>query len=108
MLVDDHAVVIADFRMLLASQYFIRDESIYVERALDAGAKGYVSKNSAAEVLAIAIAVIADGKRYVEQGLLPEQGDISLHEVENLNYTLSALSPREFDVYRLLSKGLTA
>jgi DNA-binding NarL/FixJ family response regulator len=44
LLVDDHAVVIADFRMLLASQYFIRDESIYVERALDAGAKGYVSK----------------------------------------------------------------
>ncbi|MEY8200891.1 MAG: response regulator transcription factor, partial [Colwellia sp.] len=161
LLVDDHAVVRAGFRMLLASQdfigdivdiergevatkeyqrfqpdvvvmdlsmpgiggleairrlckhdpnalilvYSIHDESIYVERALDAGAKGYVSKNSAAEVLAKAVAVIADGKRYVEQGLLPEQDDISLHEVENLNHTLSALSPREFDVFRLLSKG---
>jgi two-component system invasion response regulator UvrY len=164
LLVDDHAVVRAGFRMLLASQdfigdvvdiergelatkeyqrfkpnvvvmdlsmpgiggleairrlckhdpnalilvYSIHDESIYVERALDAGAKGYVSKNSAAEVLAKAVAVIADGKRYVEQGLLPEQDDISLPEVENLNHTLSALSPREFDVFRLLSKGLTA
>ena len=63
--------------------YSIHDESIYVERALEAGAKGYVSKNSAAEVLAKAVAVIADGKRYVEQGLLPEQDDISLQEVEN-------------------------
>lgn len=164
LLVDDHAVVRAGFRMLLASQdfigdivdiergematkeyqrfqpdvvvmdlsmpgiggleairrlckhdpnafilvYSIHDESIYVERALNAGAKGYVSKNSAAEVLANAVAVIADGKRYVEQGLLPVQDDINLPEVENLKHTLSTLSPREFDVFRLLSKGLTA
>lgn len=88
MLVDDHEVVRTDFRMLLASQYFIRD-IVDIERALDAGAKGYVSKNSAAEVLAKAVAFIADGKRYVEQGLLPEQENISLHEVENLNHTLA-------------------
>src|SRR5690554_1181121 len=31
--------------------YSIHDEAIYVERALQAGARGYVTKNSAAEVL---------------------------------------------------------
>jgi two-component system invasion response regulator UvrY len=164
LLVDDHTVVRAGFRMLLSSQdfigdivdiergelatkeyerfqpdvvvmdlsmpgiggletirrlykhdpdvlilvYSIHDESIYVERALDAGAKGYVSKNSAAEVLAKAVAVIASGTRYIEDGLLPELNDIRLTEAENLNNTLSVLSPREFDVFRLLSKGLTA
>jgi DNA-binding NarL/FixJ family response regulator len=164
LLVDDHTVVRAGFRMLLASQdfigdivdiergelatkeyqrfqpdvvvmdlsmpgiggleairrlckhdanalilvYSIHDESIYVERALDAGAKGYVSKNSAAEVLAKAVAVIAEGKCYVEQGLLPEQDDIAVTDTQDSKHNLNLLSPREFDVFRLLSKGLTA
>ncbi|NQY86308.1 MAG: response regulator transcription factor [Colwellia sp.] len=164
LLVDDHTVVRAGFRMLLASQnfigdivdiergelatkeyqrfqpdvvvmdlsmpgiggletirrlykhdakvlilvYSIHDETIYVERALDAGAKGYVSKNSAAEVLATAVAVIASGKRYIEQGLLPELNDVRFTEANNPSHTLNVLSPREFDVFRLLSKGLNA
>jgi two-component system invasion response regulator UvrY len=164
LLVDDHTVVRAGFRMLLASQdfigdivdidrgelatkeyqrfqpdvvvmdlsmpgiggletirrlykhdpkvlilvYSIHDETIYVERALEAGAKGYVSKNSAADVLAKAVAVIADGKRYIEQGLLPESNDVRFSKAEKTTHALSVLSPREFDVFRLLAKGLTA
>jgi len=164
LLVDDHMVVRAGFRMLLASQpfigeiidiergelavkecerfqpdvvvmdlsmpgiggleairrlckyhpnvlilvYSIHDEKIYIERALDAGARGYVSKNSAAEVLAEAVAVIASGKSYIEQGLLPEVSDIYVTETKKPRHKLKALSPREFDVFRLLSKGLNA
>ncbi len=164
LLVDDHTVVRAGFRMLLASQdyigdivdiergelatqvyqsfqpdvvvmdlsmpgiggletirrlckqdpnvlilvYSIHDETIYVERALNAGAKGYVSKNSAAEVLAKAVADIACGKRYIEPGLLPEANDIRITETKKTKYSLNVLSPREFDVFRLLSKGLNA
>jgi len=164
LLVDDHTVVRAGFRMLLASQpfigdivdidrgelasqeyqrfhpdvvvmdlsmpgigglesirrlckqdskavilvYSIHDESIYVERALQAGAKGYVSKNSAAEVLAEAVAVIATGKQYIEKGLLPETSDVRESETEQVQERLAQLSPREFDVFCLLAKGLTA
>lgn len=164
LLVDDHTVVRAGFRMLLASQdfigdivdiergelatkeyqqfqphvvvmdlsmpgiggletirrlykydsdvlilvYSIHDEAIYVERALEAGAKGYVSKNSAAEVLAKAVAVIASGKRYIEEGLLPELNDVRFIEKNHLKHSLDVLSPREFDVFRLLAKGQTA
>jgi DNA-binding NarL/FixJ family response regulator len=164
LLIDDHTVVRAGFRMLLASQrfigdivdiergelatqeyqrfqpnvvvmdlsmpgiggletirrlykhdptvlilvYSIHDETVYVERSLEAGAKGYVSKNSAAEVLATAVAVIASGKRYIEEGLLPELNDIRFTDTERSQYALNILSPREFDVFRLLSKGLTA
>lgn len=95
---------------ILILVYSIHDETIYVERAIAAGAKGYVSKNSAAEVLAKAVAIIASGECYIEQGLIPELNDIrfSENENENLNSTLNALSPREFDVFLLLSKGLTA
>jgi len=164
LLVDDHTVVRAGFRMLLSSQsfigeivdldrgelvcqeykqfkpdvvvmdlampgiggletirrlcqldtnavvlvYSIHDEIIYVKRALQAGAKGYVSKNSAAEILAEAVKEVASGKRYIEAGLLPELQDVRQDEMENLRAVVDVLSPREFDVFCLLAKGLTA
>ncbi len=165
LLVDDHTVVRAGFRMLLSSQtfiseimdvergeeacqnynnfkpdvvvmdlsmpgiggletirrliqldidavvlvYSIHDEAIYVERALQAGAKGYVSKNSAAEVLAEAVSVVASGKKYIEQGLLPEHYHNPLqNDEEKLRAVIDVLSPREFDVFCLLAKGKTA
>jgi two-component system invasion response regulator UvrY len=45
--------------------YSIHEESIYVERAMQAGAKGYVSKNSAAEILANAVRQVAQGHQYI-------------------------------------------
>lgn len=163
LLVDDHTVVRAGFRMLLSSQsfideimdvdrgelacqhynkfqpdvvvmdlsmpgiggletirrliqldskavvlvYSIHDESIYVDRALQAGAIGYVSKNSAAEVLAEAVAMVSSGKQYIEQGLLPEQQNTSYSEAGSPAEIVDALSPREFDVFCLLAKGMT-
>jgi len=88
--------------------YSIHDEMIYVERALQAGAKGYVSKNSAAEVLVEAVSVVASGKRYIEQGLLPELQDVRQNQAETVKDVADLLSPREFDVFCLLAKGLTA
>ncbi|MDC9726165.1 MAG: response regulator transcription factor [Gammaproteobacteria bacterium] len=88
--------------------YSIHDEAIYVERALQAGAKGYVSKNSAAEVLATAVSVVAEGKKYIEAGLLPEVQDVRHNDTEQLHAVADALSPREFDVFCLLAKGLSA
>ena len=42
-------------------------ESLYVTRALDAGAQGYVSKNAAPEELLSAFRRVSAGGRYVEQ-----------------------------------------
>lgn len=87
--------------------YSIHDESIYVERALQAGAKGYVSKNSAAEVLAESVAKVASGKQYIEQGLLPEKHNYDHSDTGSLKEIVDMLSPREFDVFCLLAKGMT-
>lgn len=97
-LLDSEAVILV---------YSIHDEMIYVERALQAGAKGYVSKNSAAEVLAEAVSVVASGKRYIEQDLLPIVQGVRRNDTTHLKAVIDALSPREFDVFCLLSKGLT-
>ena len=86
--------------------FSVHDEQVYVTRALSAGAKGYITKNSAPEILPDAIESIHNGQRYVEQGLLKKSSDeVSGHDFQTIVQSFSA---REFDVFRLLSKGLTA
>lgn len=86
--------------------FSVHDEMVYVDRAMNAGAKGYITKNSAPGILVEAIQKIAEGGIYIEQGLMenmPEQN--SKAEYQTIIDTLSA---REFDVFLLLAKGLTA
>jgi two-component system invasion response regulator UvrY len=86
--------------------FSVHDEIVYVDRAMKAGAKGYITKNSAPGILAAAIQKIAQGEIYIEQGLMknmPQQN--SEPDYQTLVDTLSA---REFDIFLLLAKGLTA
>jgi len=85
--------------------FSVHDEQVYVNRALKAGAKGYITKNSAPEILPDAIVSIQQGQRYVEYGLLNKTSDgVSEPDYQAIIQTFSA---REFDIFRLLSKGLT-
>lgn len=86
--------------------FSVHDERVYIDRAMKAGAKGYITKNSAPGILAAAIQKIAQGEIYIEQGLMknmPQQN--SEPDYQTLVDTLSA---REFDIFLLLAKGLTA
>jgi DNA-binding NarL/FixJ family response regulator len=86
--------------------FSVHDEQVYVDRAMNAGAKGYITKNSAPEILPDAIESIYNGRRYVEHGLLKKSRDeVSEHGFQSIIQTFSA---REFDIFRLLAKGLTS
>jgi len=86
--------------------FSVHDEQVYVNRALNAGAKGYITKNSAPEILPDTIEAIYNGQRYIEQGLLKENSDEALeHDFQSI---IQTFSDREFDVFCLLAKGLTA
>ncbi|MGZ8184126.1 MAG: response regulator [Methylobacter sp.] len=86
--------------------FSVHDEMVYVDRAINAGAKGYITKNSAPDILATAIQKIAAGEIYIEQGLMK---NLSPQNSETDYQTIvDALSAREFDVFLLLAKGLTA
>ncbi|MDF1587976.1 MAG: response regulator transcription factor [Gammaproteobacteria bacterium] len=87
--------------------YSIHDESIYVERAMQAGARGYVTKNSAAEILAVAIRKIASGETYIEENLLPDFSDIRYDTTSQYKDMIDLLTPREFEVFQRLAKGMT-
>jgi DNA-binding NarL/FixJ family response regulator len=78
-------------------------EPLYASRALNAGAKGYISKGASAEELVTAIRRVGDGGRYVEHEiaaqmvLMPHPGDDPLQ----------SLTAREVDILRLLGEGKT-
>lgn len=76
-------------------------EPLYVTRAMEAGARGYVSKNVAPEELVTAIKQVATGGRYVE-------GELAQALVLNPAPTiepLEQLTPRDIEIIRLLARG---
>jgi DNA-binding NarL/FixJ family response regulator len=86
--------------------FSVHDEQVYVNRALNAGAKGYITKNSAPDILPEAIESIMQGQIYIEQGLIKEGSEQSTtHDYQQI---INDFSVREFDIFRLLAKGLTA
>ena len=85
--------------------FSVHHEQVYVQRALAAGAKGYLSKNGAPELLSEAISVIMGGDSYIERGLLKPNPQQVLSD--DYQIIIDGLSPREFDVFNLLAQGLT-
>lgn len=74
---------------------------LYVARAMQAGARGYISKGAGAEELVEAIRQIMGGGRYVERDLA---ADLAVN-VLGSDDSGKALSARELDIMRLLAKG---
>ncbi|CAA9889403.1 LuxR family two component transcriptional regulator [Candidatus Methylobacter favarea] len=92
--------------------FSVHDEAVYVNRAMESGAKGYITKHAHPNILVTAIQKIAQGETYIEQGLMKYEGASpgSGWESRETDYQtiIDSLSAREFDVFLLLAKGLTA
>lgn len=91
----------AQVRILAFSMH--RD-SLYVTQALRAGAIGYVTKSSAPEVLVNAVYQVAASRRVLSPDVAPELALALLDQSED---PLRELSPREFEILRLLLEGDT-
>lgn len=85
--------------------FSIHDEKVYVERAFAAGAKGYLTKNSAPDLLITAVQTIVEGEIFIEAGLKAARSETAA--TNQIRPLLDSLTPKEFDVFRLLAKGLT-
>lgn len=86
-------------RILMFSMH---EDVVFPSRALQMGARGYVTKSSAPEVLVEAVRLVAEGKLYISHDMAQELAVQMLPGHEN---PLQALSPREFEVFRLLVAG---
>lgn len=79
-------------------------DPLFASQALRAGALGYVTKSCAPDVLIDAVYQVAARRRVLSPDIAPELALALLNESDN---PLDALSPREFEVLRLLLDGRT-
>lgn len=88
----------------LSLMFSMHDELTYAERALRAGARGYVTKRDSTKKIIVAIRQVLEGKIFVSdelKTLLAEKflsGGIPLSDVQEL-------SDRELEVFTMLGQG---
>jgi DNA-binding NarL/FixJ family response regulator len=91
--------------MLVLSMH---DEKVYAERAMRAGACGYIMKEESGEYLIIAIKRVLEGGVYLSKEmstrLLKSLGN---PQSRNTDSPLQKLTDREFEVFRLIGEGKT-
>ncbi len=102
LIADLHAIA-QDAAILVVSMH---DETFYAERALRAGARGYVMKDAGAKVLLAAMRHVLEGGIY----LSPSASTSVLARVSGADSArsrspLEQLTSREFEVYRLIGEG---
>jgi DNA-binding NarL/FixJ family response regulator len=85
----------------------MHDESLYAERALRCGARGYVMKQEAADTVLKAIRKVIGGGIYLSERLstkmLREFTDGN--KVEGDKFGIESLSDRELEVFELIGRG---
>jgi DNA-binding NarL/FixJ family response regulator len=84
--------------------FSIHDEPIYAERALAAGARGYLTKASAPELLVDAIHAVVRGERFLSPDVSAALASRSSAPGIDM---LDHLSTREFEIARLIVEGLS-
>ena len=84
----------------------MHDESIYAERALRAGANGYIMKQEATELVLTAIRRILDGQVYVPERVASKMlRQYARGLTAGQPTPLASLSDRELEVFRLIGEG---
>lgn len=89
-----------DARVLILSMY---DDHSYVLRTRELGAKGYLTKNSAAEELVEAVSALLRGKTYYFKGMATSDWSGQANGVDE--FTTYNLSPRQFEIFCMLAEG---
>lgn len=87
-----------DARILIVTMYA---DIAYVDRAIEMGATGYVTKNAAPEELLMAVDHAGAGKLYIEASICRAM----VHRAQNMKDHGGELTPRDIDVIRLLAEG---
>jgi DNA-binding NarL/FixJ family response regulator len=84
----------------------MHDESLYAERALRAGAMGYVMKHEPAKTVKAAIRKVLGGDLYLSEkmstGMLNR---LMRGESQPTRSPIETLSDRELEVFRMLGQG---
>ena len=102
-LIKDITVLYPELKTLVIS---LHDERVYAERALRAGAKGYIMKSEATENVMTAIRQVLKGSIFLssdmQERILQQYADKG---TDNKS-VVDILSDREFEVFQLIGEGM--
>jgi two-component system invasion response regulator UvrY len=85
--------------------FSMHEDASLAVRAIQLGARGYVTKSNAPEVLATAVVEVAAGKLFLSDDVAKSIAILKLTGDDN---PVKALSAREFEIFRLLVTGRSA
>jgi len=85
----------------------MHDESVYAERALAAGARGFLMKHEATDKLVSAVRKLLGGGIYLSRAL-EERMFQTFVGGQTVDEPLKRLTEREFEVLQLIAQGLTS
>jgi DNA-binding NarL/FixJ family response regulator len=83
--------------------FSMHEDTVFVEQALQAGARGYITKSSAPEVLVEAVRKIASGDIFLDAEIAQR---LAFQKTRGRNTPFESLSTREFEIFCLLAEGL--
>ncbi|MDP2229930.1 response regulator transcription factor [Methylotenera sp.] len=83
--------------------FSMHDDAVFPSRALEAGARGYLSKSCSPEALIQAVRTIAAGSKYIGQEVAQK---VALQMSQGTGNLLKKLTPREFETFTLLAQGV--
>ena len=92
-------------RVLVLSMH---EESLYAERALRAGAGGYITKHQAADEVLVAIRRVLAGEVYLSEKMTSGLLKRLTPEVNIISGFVDSLTDRELEVLNLIGRGHTA
>jgi DNA-binding NarL/FixJ family response regulator len=102
-LIKDLKVQYPDLPILTLSMH---DEAVYGERALRAGAKGYIMKQEATEKVVTAIRRVLAGEVYVSDGMAAKMvSKLVGGASKKTGSPIENLSDRELEVFRMIGEG---
>ena len=91
--------------MLVISMH---EESLYAERSLRAGAKGYIMKQEASESIVYAIREVLDGKIYASKNIMDALLTRFIDGTQDcLDSPVQSLTDRELEVFQMIGDGLS-
>ncbi len=84
----------------------MHDESLYAERALRAGARGYISKHEASSTLTRAILHVLAGQVYLSEAMTAAMLEkVTGRRTPQAQFGIAQLADRELEVFQLVGRG---
>ncbi len=84
----------------------MHDESLYAERVLRAGARGYITKQEATKKILVAIRQVLAGEVYLSEKMAAKMvNKLVVGRRDKQSFSIERLTDRELEVFQLIGRG---